>query len=147
MTAYPASFVSYYQSLSLRLTSFRKAVLFALWTSQKPLKAYDILQSLIPSCSNATATSVYRALDFFMMSGLLHKIESIQAYTLCLSPAVCHSTEILMVCRRCHQVTEQHDEGVRVLLSELAANSSFRLDENAIEIKGICESCFSEQDS
>lgn len=141
MTGYPASFVSYCHALSLRLTSLRKAVLFTLWQAQKPLKAYDILQCLISFCSNATATSVYRALDFFMASGVLHKIESIQAYTLCLSPAVCHSTEMLMVCRRCHQVSEQHDEGVRVLLSELALSAGFELDDHALELKGICQLC------
>lgn len=142
MTGYPASFIVYFKTLPVTLTSLRKAVLFSLWQAKKPLKAYEILEYLTNAkFTTATATSVYRALDFFMTAGLLHKIESIQAYALCLTPHIEHSTEMLMVCDRCHEVTESHDEALRFLLAQLASSASFQISEDVIELKGVCRAC------
>jgi Fur family zinc uptake transcriptional regulator len=139
--SYPVAFIEYFKQLPMTLTSLRKAVLFALWSAQKPLKAYDILEYLLSIKPNMTATTVYRALDFFMEAGLLHKIESIQAYTLCIAPDKHHPSEILMVCNTCHQVIEVYDANMRELLNQLANNSSFELSQDAIELKGLCSRC------
>ena len=69
---YPSAFVIYTKHLSLTMaitiTSLRKAVLFVLWNTEKPLKAYDILERLSDDQPNATATALYRALGFFCYS-------------------------------------------------------------------------------
>lgn len=139
MTAYPASFVMYFRALPVTLTSLRKAVLFVLWEAKKPLKVYEILESLNKAQCSATATSVYRTLDFFIGAGLLRKIESIQAYVLCLTSHT--DTKILMVCNRCHDIAETHDEALHFLLAELASRVSFQMGGEMIEIKGICSTC------
>lgn len=138
---YPLSFIEYYKQLPVTLTSLRKAVLFSLWDSKKPLKAYDILEYLIAIKPNMTAATVYRVLDFFMNAGLLHKIEHIQAYTLCSSPEQHHPSEMLMVCDTCHQVTEVYDASLRELLTRLTANAAFQLSKDVIELKGHCVQC------
>jgi Fe2+ or Zn2+ uptake regulation protein len=79
---YPESFIEYFKQFPVTLTSLRKAVLFSLWEAKRPLKAYDILDYLNRIKPTMTAATVYRALDFFMNVGLIHKIESMQAYTL-----------------------------------------------------------------
>jgi Fur family transcriptional regulator, zinc uptake regulator len=141
MTGYPSSFITYFKSLSITLTSLRKAVLFSLWQAKKPLKVHEIIEDLVAAQFSATATSVYRVLDFFMEAGLLHKIESIQAYALCLTPDHKHSTEMLMICDKCHDMTEAHDETLRFLLTQLASNAAFKISEDVIELKGICHAC------
>ena len=138
---YPAPFVQYCSSLELRLTSLRKDVLYILWCAQKPLQAYEILDSLLKIKSNSTPPTVYRALIFFLGSGILHKIESIQSYTLCCEPEKHLSSELLMVCNSCYQVVEVYDAAVRSLIAKLADTHHFQLKQDAIELKGICKLC------
>ncbi len=138
---YPDSFVHYCASLDLKLTSLRKEVLYVLWCATKPLKAYEILDALLKMKPNSTPPTVYRALEFFEAHALVHKIESIQSYTLCCEPHKHLSSEVLMVCGGCHQVVEIYDEGVCDLFATLAGANGFPLRQDAIELKGTCRDC------
>lgn len=138
---YPVSFIQYCAGLELKLSSLRKDVLYILWCAQKPLKAYEILESLLKVKSNATPPTVYRALLFFVAKGIVHKIESIQSYTLCCEPEKHLPSEILMVCDHCHQVVEIYDADMRDLAVKLAVTYRFQLKQDAIELKGFCKEC------
>lgn len=138
---YPALFIEYCATLKLKLTSLRKEVLYVLWSATKPLKAYEILNNMLKIKPNSTPPTVYRALEFFEANALVHKIESIQCYTLCCEPHKQLSSEVLMVCGDCHQVVEVYDEGVCDLFAELARANRFQLRQDAIELKGICQDC------
>ncbi|MDF1757484.1 MAG: Fur family transcriptional regulator [Legionellaceae bacterium] len=138
---YPTTFVSYCSNLPLKLTSLRKEILYILWSTEKPIKAYDILSSLIKTKPNATPPTVYRSLDFFVASNILHKIESIQSYTLCCEPVKNLSTEILMVCNTCHDVIETYNTDFHKFLNSIAIDKKFQLNHDAIELKGTCNSC------
>lgn len=141
-SGYPILFNQFSTSLELKLTSLRKEVLYVLWCATKPLKAYEILDSLLKIKPNATPPTVYRALEFFETSALVHKIESIQCYTLCCEPNKQLPSEVLMVCSDCHQVVEMYDEDVCAVFAKLADAHSFHLSQDAIELKGICQVCF-----
>ncbi len=138
---YPASFIDYCATLNMKLTSLRKEVLYVLWSATKPLKAYDILEHLLKTKANSTPPTVYRALVFFVSMGLVHKIESIQCYTLCHEPQKQLSSEVLMVCGECLQVIEVYHEGLSVMFATLAYEHGFQLRQDAIELKGICKAC------
>lgn len=138
---YPVLFIQFCATLELKLTSLRKEVLYVLWCATKPLKAYEILDSLLKTKSNSTPPTVYRALEFFEAAALVHKIESIQSYTLCCEPQKHLPSEVLMVCSVCHQVVEVYDEGICMALAKLSHANSFQLRQNAIELKGTCQSC------
>ncbi|CEK11837.1 transcriptional repressor [Legionella hackeliae] len=138
---YPAPFVTYCAAVELKLTSLRKSVLFILWESQKPLKAYEILDKLILTKQNATPPSVYRALDYFTEYGVVHKIESIQSYTLCHEPEKHLPSEILMVCNNCYQVQEVYNNAIHALAKQLANDNHFHLGQSTIEFKGFCDKC------
>ena len=131
----------YYLALDLKLTSLRKEVLYILWRAQRPLKAYEILDNLIINKPNSKPTTVYRTLDFFVSTGLVHKIESIQSYTLCCEPEKHLPSEVLMVCNDCHHVTEVYDAEIRRLVSKLTDTHHFQLKQDAIELKGVCQPC------
>lgn len=139
--SYPISFLQYCATLELKLTSLRKEVLYILWCAKRPLKAYEILDDLLKIKSNSTPPTVYRALIFFLESGTVHKIESIQSYTLCCEPEKHLSSEVLMVCNECHQVIEVYDVAVRNIVIKLAKEHSFQLKQDAIELKGLCTKC------
>lgn len=138
---YPSSFMHYCTTLGVKITSLRKEVLYVLWCAAKPIKAYEILDSLLKTKPNSTPPTVYRALVFFVAQGFVHKVESIQSYTLCREPEKQLSSEVLMVCSDCHQVVEVYDDKVRAMFANLAAANCFRLKQDAIELKGTCQSC------
>ena len=139
--AYSLEFQAYVDGLGIKLTSLRKAVLSLLWGMKKPLKAYEILTDLLKTKPNATPPTVYRALDFFVAQGVVHKIESIQSYTLCTEPTNPLASEVLMVCDHCHAVVEAFDPVVGDLLTRLAKTHHFALKDDAIELKGCCNGC------
>lgn len=139
---YPDAFVAYCAQIDYRLTSLRKSVLFILWHLQKPLKAYEILNQLLQIKQNSTPPTVYRVLDYFVASGLVHKVESIQSYALCHEPERHLPSEILMVCTHCHQVRESYDPALRALVQHLSEQNGFHIGQDAIELKGFCNACF-----
>lgn len=139
--SYPIAFIDYCATFPLKLTSLRKEVLYVLWCATKPLKAYDILNCLLKTKPNSTPPTVYRALVFFVASGIVHKIDSIQSYTLCDEPQKHLPSEVLMVCGMCHDVIEVYDASVGPLLAKIADASHFHLRQDAIELKGTCQAC------
>ncbi|WP_176119746.1 MULTISPECIES: transcriptional repressor [Legionella] len=128
-------------TIEIRLTSLRKSILYILWGTTKPLKAYEILDRLLQSKQNAKPPTVYRVLDYFVECGVVHKIESIQSYTLCHEPEKHYSSEVLMVCNDCHQVNELYDQAMHDLVHKLSKENRFHLGQGAIELKGICHQC------
>jgi Fur family transcriptional regulator, zinc uptake regulator len=139
--SYPLTFVAFCTTLKIKLTSSRKDVLYILWNAKKPLKAYEILDNLLTIKSNSKPPTVYRALLFFLEKGIVHKIESIQSYTLCTEPEKQLPTEVLMVCNQCHHVVEIYDRNMRDLVAKIANNNQFNLKQDAIELKGLCKEC------
>lgn len=139
--SYSADFLMYCKRLSLTMTSLRKAVLFALWSTDKPLKAYDVLERLSDSQPHATATALYRALGFFVTAGVVHKIESIQSYALCGKKESHSCFELFMVCSVCYEVHEVQDVTVRGAVQQLALRSDFHVSDDPIELRGLCTNC------
>ncbi len=138
---YPSAFVLYAKRLPFTMTSLRKAVLFALWDTKKPLKAYDILERLSNDKPHTTATALYRALGFFVIAGVVHKIESIQSYALCGKEETDTCSELFLVCSACHEVREVQDFSARQEIQQLALQSDFHVSDDPIEVRGLCTIC------
>lgn len=75
----------------VRLTKQRKQVLELIWQNHKSHKAYDILEKMAALDKSAKPPTVYRALDFLQEQGLVHKIQSLNAYVGCPHPDQNHS--------------------------------------------------------
>ena len=71
----------------LRLTPLRKLVLELIASDEKPVKAYDLLDRLRAQTGKSAPPTVYRALDFLLEHGFIHKLESINSYTSCHHPS------------------------------------------------------------
>src|SRR5438105_15890371 len=66
-----------------KFTPLRRRVLQALASSHRPLGAYEVIDELAKSMPRPAPITVYRALDFLMENGLVHRIESRNAYLAC----------------------------------------------------------------
>ncbi|HET8942417.1 MAG TPA: transcriptional repressor [Rudaea sp.] len=124
----------------LRLTEIRGQVLELIADSRKPVKAYDLLDRLKDARSNAAPPTVYRALDFLLDNGFIHKLQSINAYVSCHHPSVVHQVPFL-ICDVCESATEICDERVSGLLNDQARGLGFRPRAQTLEVHGVCKNC------
>lgn len=131
------------ENSGLRLTPLRQRVLELVWQNHKPVKAYDILDELKRVHASSAPPTVYRVLDFLQEEGLVHKLESLNAYVGCGAPDQNHNSQFLM-CRSCGVAAEMDDVDIRNLIADKVAGIGFKIDKEIIEIKGICSQCSSE---
>lgn len=123
-----------------RLTDLRRQVLNLVWSSHKPVKAYDLLAELAAVRTRATPATVYRALDFMQELGLVHKLESLNAYLGCSRPDGPHPCQFL-ICEVCGQVAEIGDASVSRKLRSCARQADFEISDETVEMKGTCARC------
>lgn len=124
----------------LRLTPIRRRVLEIVWNSHAPTKAYAILDELALSGRRAAPPTVYRALEFLLDAGLIHRLDSRNAFTGCGAPARPHAGQFL-ICRGCDTVAELDDQAIRETLVREAGYLGFRVVPAAVEIQGLCPAC------
>jgi Fur family zinc uptake transcriptional regulator len=124
-----------------RLTALRRRVLELVWSSHRPRGAYAILEDLSQQDGKAAAPlTVYRALEFLVEQGLVHRIESLNAYVGCAAPGDVHSGQFL-VCEACGDAAEIDDPGVGAAIIAAAAERGFRVQRPTVEVRGLCKSC------
>jgi Fur family zinc uptake transcriptional regulator len=125
----------------LRLTPLRREVLVLVARARKPVKAYDLLESLRDSHAGAAPPTVYRALDFLLEHGFIHKLESFNAFVFCQHPAEAHQVPFL-ICDACESATEVCDEGaIAKLIERQARDFGFRAKAQTLEVHGLCKAC------
>ena len=123
-----------------RLTALRRRVLELVWRGHQPRGAYDILEELQREGRRAAPPTVYRALEFLRLNGLIHRIESLNAFIGCVSPEVPHSGHF-MICNRCGGAAEVNDQEIGDALRRSARNSGFVIEQQTIELRGVCPAC------
>lgn len=124
----------------VRLTPLRRRVLEVVWSSHKPMGAYDILGVLAGERGSAAPPTVYRALDFLLENGLVHRIESLNAFVGCTKPDHDHAWQFL-ICRACGRAVEISEEALEKAIAGAAARTGFTIQRRTIELAGLCSAC------
>jgi Fur family transcriptional regulator, zinc uptake regulator len=127
-----------------RLTPLRQRVLELVWSSHQPIGAYAILDQLKGDGRSAAPPTVYRALDFLLERGLVHRIESLNAFVGCPEPDADHPVQFL-ICRKCGTAAEMDDRRVADAIGKSAAERGFALEGRIIELSGLCMHCQSDK--
>jgi len=127
-------------SIGAKLTPIRRRVLELIWTSHKPAGAYDLLGALGRDGRKVAPPTVYRALDFLMESGLVHRVESLNAFIGCNHPGHARDEEIFL-CRSCGMASEISDGELGRRIREKAAGIGFAVERQSIEVVGLCREC------
>jgi Fur family zinc uptake transcriptional regulator len=124
----------------VQLTPIRHQVLSLIWESHKAVKAYELLDRFKPLKNAAKPATIYRALDFLIEQGLVHRIESLNAFVGCSRSGHQHE-QLLLICNRCHDVEERPATDVMAALADEIAQAGFVAHSKAIEIQGLCRQC------
>jgi Fur family zinc uptake transcriptional regulator len=124
----------------VRLTELRREVLGLILDLQAPAGAYEVLDRLRAIRQGAAPPTVYRALDFLLEQGLIHRVERLSAFVGCIAYDSDHAAQFL-ICRSCGRVTEIEDHGLAVALAKAAGRLGFSLGKATIEAEGQCAEC------
>ncbi len=123
-----------------RLTALRREVLMLVWGGHEPVGAYAILEALRRSHPGAAPPTVYRALDFLIEHGLIHRIESLNAYVGCSRPERPHVSQFL-ICGGCGATAELDEPAIARAVLRRAAELGFAVERQTIEVRGRCPRC------
>lgn len=125
-----------------RLTPQRRAVLQALLAAKRPLGAYDLIEVLREGAARAPAPIViYRALDFLKEQGLIHRLETLNAFIACPHRHAGHERVSFLICENCRHVDEVVSSPLNGALDALASEHAFKPARQVVELAGLCRNC------
>jgi Fur family zinc uptake transcriptional regulator len=126
------------------LTKNQSLVLEALRKAKHPVGAYELLDQLRERGLKAPL-QIYRTLDQLIELKIVHRLESLNAWTLCCD-AEHDSTPVFAICNDCGNVKEYFDETLSSNIANISKQSGFVADRSIIEIHGRCDQCEPTQD-
>ncbi len=131
------------QERGLRLTPIRARVLALIAEAGKPVKAYELLEWVraTKGVGADAPPTVYRALDFLMANGFVHKLESVNAFVACHHPNSAQHSVPFLICDRCHSAVELEDREVVSQLEQRARALGFQPQAQTLEVHGLCARC------
>jgi len=124
-----------------KFTPIRRQVLEALSSSHRPLGAYEVIDALATHMARPAPITVYRALDFLIENGLVHRIESRNAFLACAHDHDAASMVAFLICDRCGSVGEIVATPATQSLNDAARQSGFTPKLSVVEITGTCAHC------
>ena len=124
----------------VQLTATRRRVLELVWSDHRAVKAYELLDRLGEGRRPAKPPTVYRALDFLMEQGLVHRVDSLNAFVGCAHPEHRHDGTLL-ICTACGGVTEIEADDIGAALERGAESAGFLINQRTVELHGTCAAC------
>jgi len=112
----------------------------ALTTSWSDWSARAFRSELLSEPGPAPIT-VYRALEFLRANGLVHRIESRNAFVACVHSHAAGDIIVFLICESCGAVGEASSAEVAATIKLAARKAGFTPKSPVIEISGICTHC------
>ncbi|GAA0859854.1 transcriptional repressor [Aliiglaciecola litoralis] len=130
----------YCEQKGARFTHLREKVYELLLDKSSSVGAYDLLDELKQTETSAKPATVYRTLDFLLEFGLIHRLESTNAFVACHHFDCNHPVQFL-ICDQCGQVKEIQSQGLKSTLDKQADSVGFKVTKQTIEAHGTCALC------
>lgn len=124
----------------IRFTPLRRRVLELVWSSHKPVGAYALLDQLRNEELGSAPPTVYRALDFLIENGLIHRIERMNAFVGCSHPGEAHRG-FFLICAECGNADELESASVADSITASAGKRGFTARDMTLEVTGVCATC------
>lgn len=124
-----------------RLTPLRRQVLGLVLEAENCVGAYELLERLRRTHPGAAPPTVYRALDFLLANGLIHRVERLSAFVGCVAEEAGGHAAQFLICRACGRVTELDDHELAAALAAAARRHGFAVSGATIEAEGLCRAC------
>ena len=125
------------------LTTRQQRIFDILKNEKRPLTAYELIGRVSTDTIWAPPT-IYRALQRLIEQGLVHRLESRNAFLACTVSHQNNEWVAFTVCDRCNAAEEFIDEELAARLRTRAQEMSFQILETTLELRGLCRLCASE---
>lgn len=123
-----------------RLTPVRRRVLEILLEEHRALGAYEVLERLVQDGFGNQPPVAYRALDFLVDQGLVHRISRLNAFMACMHPGKAHSPAFF-ICQTCNGVAEAPGQAIGHAVAGAATSIGFVAKRVTVEVLGLCPVC------
>ncbi|ACK49782.1 Fe2+/Zn2+ uptake regulation protein-like protein [Methylocella silvestris BL2] len=124
------------------LTPSRRRILELLAQGRRPLGAYELIDKVAAATGKRPAPiSIYRALDFLLENGLIHRLASRNAYLACGHGHARETPIVFLICESCGEVAEADSSALRASIAALASEAHFAPRTQVMEVAGVCRAC------
>lgn len=132
-----------FEEKNLRFTELRRRVFEEIASTQASVGAYEILDRLAKKGTRLAPISIYRALDALLEAGVVHRLESKNAY---FASRGIHKPQtdrrpMFLSCERCGQVIEADGEEIFGAIDDAAQGAHFEPRVKLVEVSGTCQEC------
>ncbi len=105
--------------------------------------AYEVLDRLAKKGTRLAPISVYRALDALLEAGVVHRLESKNAYFACgrLHQPRTGRRPMFLSCEHCGNVMETDGEDIFASINSAARATKFEPRVKFVEVSGTCPDC------
>ncbi len=122
------------------MTAHQQMIFDALIQADMPLGAYELLNRLRGKNLKAPL-QVYRALEKLIEMGVVHRLESLNAFVACAHTHDGRGGVAFAICDNCGQVEEFAESSIERTLSRWSRQNDFKPNAVTIELHGICGHC------
>ncbi|MGA7325290.1 MAG: Fur family transcriptional regulator [Rhodomicrobium sp.] len=129
------------EEVDIKWTKLREKVFRQIATSHTAVRAYDLGASLTKEGNPIAPISIYRILEVLKEAGLVHRLESRNAFFACMTAHENARQTITFICRDCDRVTEIGAPGAYGAIGEATEAAGFTLGTVLIEVGGLCGEC------
>jgi Fur family transcriptional regulator, zinc uptake regulator len=128
---------------NIRFTDLRRKVFEEIASTTASVGAYEVLDRLAKKGTRLAPISVYRALDALLEAGVVHRLESKNAYFACgrLHQPRTGRRPMFLSCETCGSVIETDGEEIFKSIDAAARNAQFEPRVKFVEVSGTCEVC------
>jgi Fur family zinc uptake transcriptional regulator len=128
---------------NLRFTKLRQQVFEEIAATHASIGAYEILARLGEKGTRVAPISIYRAIDALLDAGVIHRLESKNAFFACRRTD--HTSKgkrpIFLSCEKCGAVGEVDGQHIFDLIGEAAKSAKFAPRIKFVEVQGLCPRC------
>lgn len=131
-----------FDAKNLRFTDLREQVFTEIASTRGSIGAYDILEQLAQKGTRLAPISIYRSIEALMDAGVIHRLESKNAYFACRRHE--HGGKgrpIFLACENCGTVTEVSAQPIFDAIKSLAETAGFEPKVKFVEVSGLCSEC------
>jgi Fur family zinc uptake transcriptional regulator len=131
-----------FERKGLRMTPLRSLIFEEIAASHTALGAYEILDRLARKSDTRLAPiSVYRAIDALLEAGVVHRLESRNAFFACHTRHAPDRRTLVLACDGCDTVLELPGEPIFRAIDTSAQEARFVPSQIMVEVRGQCSHC------
>ncbi len=130
-----------FESKGMKLTTLRRKVFREIAGSHHSVGAYDVLDRMARKGDRLAPISVYRAIDALLAAGVVHRLESRNAFFACHAAHAGDRHQLILACETCGLVAEVAGEAVFAALERSEHAASFVAHRRVVEMTGLCRNC------